>query len=307
MSFPGQFPEHIIADKLKEQELSVSFLVDGMQRLKGGTAANIAFTLALLKDRPVLLSTAGSDFSEYSAWLEAHGVDISGVECLADDFTASCFTNTDKLNNQITFFYPGAMAKGTKLCFAKAGYNRPDDLIFVGPTEPSLMNHYVQECHHGNLGYFYDPSMQAPRLAAEDLERGLSKASWLAGNDYEFAMMASKLGISEKQLQERVPITVMTKGEKGAVILADGKEFVIPTAKPHQIVDPTGAGDAFRAGLLKGYQSKFSWDVCGRMGALCSAYVVEQKGTQQHHFTMDEFVKRYEENFGACEEVRSLL
>jgi adenosine kinase len=249
MVFPGKFRDHILPDKM--HVLSVSFLVDSLTRLRGGTGANISYNLGLLKERPVLVGSVGEDFAEYRSWLEGVGVDCRAVRVVAGDHTASCFINTDLQDNQITAFYPGAMAKAATLSILEAGAT-PADLVVIAPNDPSAMNRYVAECVEGGIPFLYDPSMQLPRLEPADIEKGCRGAKIVAGNDYEFGMMADKLGVSEAELRRMAPVTVMTRGEAGALITADGEEFEIPPAKPKAVVDPTGAGDAFAAGFLVG-------------------------------------------------------
>lgn len=304
MVFPGHFKDHILPDKM--HILSVSFLVDSLKRLRGGTAPNISYNLALLGERPTIAGTVGEDFAEYRAWLDAQGVDTSGIKEISGDFTASCFINTDLKDNQITAFYVGAMAHASTISMRDEA-NRSADLVVIAPNDPKAMAQYAAECTELGIPYLYDPSMQAPRMTAEELEAGFQGARILTGNDYEFGMMAEKLGISEAQLRRRVPITVMTKGEAGALITVEGEEFEIPVATPREVVDPTGAGDAFRAGFVKGLARGFSWPVVGRMAALSAVYAIEHAGSQQHSYTIAEFVERYRENFGASDEVESLL
>ena len=240
MVFPGRFRDHILPDKM--HVLSVSFLVDSLTRLRGGTGANISFNLGLLNEHPVLVGSVGEDFTEYRAWLERHGVDCGAVRVVAGDHTASCFINTDLQDNQITAFYPGAMVQAASLSIIEAGAT-PRDLVLIAPNDPAAMNKYVAESIEADVPYLYDPSMQLPRLEKADLEKGCRGARIVAGNDYEFGMMADKLGVSEADLRRTAPVTVMTRGEAGALITAEGEEFEIPPAKPKAVVDPTGAGD----------------------------------------------------------------
>ncbi len=300
MVFPGRFRDHILADKM--HVLSVSFLVDSLVRQWGGTGANIAYNLALLGEKPVLVGTVGEDFGDYRARLDGVGVDTSAVRLVEREHTASCFINTDLQDNQITAFYPGAMARAATLSVREAGATR-EDMVIIAPNDPKAMVQYATECAAGGIPYLYDPSMQLPRLTAEELHAGCDGARILAGNDYEFGMMAEKMGISEDSLRTRVPVTVMTRGEAGAIITVDGKAIDIPPAKPRQVIDPTGAGDAFRAGLTAALRLGLSWDVAGRMAALTAVYAIEQRGPQQHSYSIAEFVERYRENYGESREI----
>ena len=302
MVFPGHFKDHILPDKM--HILSVSFLVESMKRQRGGTAPNIAYNLALLGERPSVMGTVGEDFAEYRAWLEEEGIDTTGIKPVPAEFTSSCFINTDLSDNQITAFYPGAMAHAHTLSFRDQP--RDIDLVVIAPNDPGAMERYAVECRELGIPYLYDPSMQAPRMSAEELRTGFAGAKVLTGNDYEFAMMAEKLGVSEPELRSLVPITVVTKGESGSSIFVEGEEFVIPAARPRQVVDPTGAGDAFRAGFVKGMLRGFRWEVVGRMASLAAVYAVEQGGTQQHRYDLPAFVQRYRENFGDAPELETL-
>lgn len=304
MVFPGHFKDHILPDKM--HILSVSFLVESMKRQRGGTAPNIAYNLALLAERPTVMATVGEDFAEYRLWLEAQGVDASAIKPVPGEFTSSCFINTDLADNQITAFYPGAMSHAHTLSFRTEGL-QDADLAIIAPNDPQAMARYAVECQELDIPYLYDPSMQAPRMSAEELRAGFAGARILTGNDYEFGMMAEKLSISEEELRGLVPITVVTKGEQGASIYVEGQEFAIPAARPHKVVDPTGAGDAFRAGLVKGMVHKLPWEVVGRIASLTAVYAIEHAGTQQHHYTLPAFVERYRENFGRSPEVEALL
>ena len=303
MVFPGRFRDHILPDKM--HVLSVSFLVDSLTRLRGGTGANISYNLGLLKEHPVLVGSVGEDFAEYRSWLEGHGVDCRAVRVVAGDHTASCFINTDLQDNQITAFYPGAMAQAASLSIIEAGAT-PSDLVLIAPNDPAAMNRYVAESIEAGVPYLYDPSMQLPRLEKPDLEKGCRGARIVAGNDYEFGMMADKLGVSEADLRRMAPVTVMTRGEAGALITADGEEFEIPPARPRAVVDPTGAGDAFRAGFVVGLRRGWPWPVVGRVAALTAVYAIEHRGPQQHSYTIQEFRDRYRENYGSAPELDAI-
>jgi adenosine kinase len=304
MVFPGHFQDHILPEKM--HVLSVSFLVDSMKKLRGGTAPNIAYNLALLGQKPEVVGTVGEDFAEYRAWLDSKGVVTKGIKVIEGDFTASCFINTDLRHNQITAFYPGAMKHASTLSLDGMGLTA-EDLVLIAPNDPAAMAGHAEECTKLGIPYLYDPSMQAPRMTGVELEAGFKGAKVLTGNDYEFGMMAEKLGITEDQLRRKVPITVMTKGEAGALITVEGVDYEIPPASPTAVVDPTGAGDAYRAGLVTGMARGFSWPVIGRLGALTAVYAIEHTGTQHHYYSLPEFVERYRSNFGPSDEVDSLL
>jgi len=303
MNFPGDFKDHVLPDKA--HMLTVSFLVDSMQRMRGGVAGNIAYSLALLGERPLVVASAGQDFGEYRAWMERQGVDASGIAEIEDDFTASCFINTDMANNQIVAFYPGAMAQAKNLSLVDLGL-RADDLVVISPTDPEAMSRYAEECRSLGVPFVFDPGKQTPRLSGEQILDGLNEASVLISNDYEFAMMAQKTGRTEEELIASAPLTVVTRGAKGSTIYADGEELEIPVAPITGVVDPTGAGDAYIAGLVFGLARDFPLEVVGRVAALAAAYAIEQQGCQEHRFTPAEFAERYASAFGPSPEIEAL-
>lgn len=293
MFFAGEFAEHFLEEQL--QTLSVSFLVDSLRRERGGTAPNIAYTLALLKGRPLVMATAGQDFDSYRTWLEEHGVDTSAIVEIEGEYCASFFANVDEVQNQIGAFYAGAMAYASRLSFAR---HAPDaELAIISPNEPAAMRAYVEECKALSLPYIYDPSQQTIRLSAEDLTAGIDGCYLLTVNEYELSMIREKTGMSEDEILDRAGGLLITRGKTGSEIMVDGERYSIPAVPPHNVVEPTGAGDAFRAGLLRGIQLGLPWSVSGRMGALAATYVLENMGTQNHHFTLDEFVDRFREHF----------
>ena len=303
MFFPGRFADNILADKI--ENISLSFLVESLKRQRGGTAPNIAYTLALLNGRPKVMATAGQDFDDYRTWLEAQGVDTSGIVQIADDYCASFFVNTDQDQNQIASFYTGAMAHAGQLSYAQ---HAPEtQLTIISPNDPEAMKKYVTECKAANIAYIYDPSQQTIRLSGEELQHGFEGCRLLTVNEYELSLIEQKTGLSQADIQMRVGGLLVTKAEKGALLMVDDEEYYIPSVSPRQVVEPTGAGDAFRAGLMRGMQLELPWPVAGRMGALCATYVLEHLGTQRHSFTREEYIARYRQNFDDEGALDSLL
>lgn len=296
MTFPGYFRDHILPDKL--DSISLSFLVDSMVRLRGGIAPNIAYTLALLGERPRLWATVGEDFEEYRTWLESVGVDTSGARVIPNVFTASFFVNTDRANAQIASFYPGAMGYAVKLSLHELEENLPD-LVVISPNDPAAMNLYVEECQEMGLAYIYDPSQQIVRLNGEDMQLGIQGARALFVNDYEFSLIerTTGLGVEDVLANNLDSFVVVTRGEEGATVFANSGTFHIPIVPPVRIVDPTGVGDAFRGGFLTGFSRGFDLLTCGQMGALAATYCLEQQGPQGHTFKTGEFVARYRSLF----------
>jgi len=294
MSFPGYFKEQILPEQL--ESISLSFLVDSMVRRRGGVAPNIAYTLALLGEKPKIMATVGEDFEDYRLWLESKGVDTSYIRTINGEYTASFFANTDRSNAQIASFYTGAMAYASDLSLADIPAGEID-LVVVSPNDPKAMDKTVKECQALDIPYLYDPSQQLARISQQDILNGVSKAHSLFVNDYEFGLLQKHTGLNANDLLSSIKIVVVTKGEKGAEVHVGGETYFIDTVKPETIADPTGVGDAFRAGFLKGYSLGFDWQTCGQMGALAATYCLEQKGTQTHAYTRQEFVNRYRANF----------
>lgn len=294
MTFPGYFRDHILPDRL--DSISLSFLVDSLTRRRGGVAPNIAYTLALLGERPRIMATVGEDFEEYRAWLEGIGVDTSGMRVVPGVFTASFFVTTDRANAQIASFYPGGMAYAAELSFRELQGEQPD-LVVISPNDPQAMKQYLMECRQLGIPYLYDPSQQIVRLAGDDLRAGIEGALSLFVNDYEFGLIQKMTGFATEQILAYVKFMVVTRGEQGAVIYAEGREVHTPVVPPRHIADPTGVGDAFRGGFLTGYCHGWDWETCGRMGALAATYCLEEQGPQAHSYTPAEFVTRFRQHF----------
>lgn len=293
MSFPGHFSEVIMPEQL--QNISLSFLVDTMVKQRGGVAPNIAYTMAMLGGRPSIMATAGQDFSEYREWLEEQGVNTSAIVDIDDVFTASFFVTTDLDQNQIASFYTGAMAFADSLTFAE--YAPDADLVTISPNDPRAMLSYVRECKELGIPYIYDPSQQTIRLSGEELYEGLNGCFLLAVNTYEFHLIQERTGLDRNGILDLVGGLLITSGADGSELIVDGQIWHIPVVSPSEIVEPTGAGDAFRGGLIRGIELGLPWPIAGRMGALASTHVLEKEGTQNHHFTPESFVTRFRQHF----------
>ncbi len=292
MRFPGHFKDHLLAENL--HHLSVSFLVDEMTRHWGGIGANIAYSMALLGQHPRLMATVGQDFADYRARLEAVGVDTRAVIAIEKVFTASFFANTDTDNNQIASFYGGAMASARNYTLAGTLTKLPEYVV-ISPNDPVAMHQLCAECHQLGIPFMYDPSQQVPRLEGDGLRFGIERCHTLIVNEYEWGMIVNKTGMTREDVLQHVKVLVITLGKRGADIYADGQHFETPVfpVPDEAIADPTGVGDAFRAGILNGMASGWPWPLTGRAAALCAAYVLEAVGTQEHHFTPAQFVARY--------------
>ncbi|RPH57477.1 MAG: carbohydrate kinase family protein [Chloroflexi bacterium] len=303
MTFPGLFHEQILPERLKN--ISLSFLVDSMTRQRGGIAPNIAYTLALLGEKPRLFATVGEDFGDYRAWLEAQGVDTAWAKVVPGKFTASFFATTDRINAQIATFYPGAMAHASELSLRQLDHK--PDLVVVSPDDPLAMKNRAAECRELGIPYLYDPSQQLLRLEGPEIARDMEGAHFLFVNDYEFGLICKKTGLDLDGMLKHVHNIVVTKGAEGAVIYAEGKEIVVPVTPEERIVDPTGVGDAFRGGFLAAYARGWDWKLCGQVGSLAAVYVLEQNGTQNHHYTRAEFVQRFRQHYDDGGKLNQLL
>lgn len=294
MDFPGRFSEHILPEKI--HILNVSFLVNTLKRQRGGVAGNIAYNLTLLGEKPTILATAGEDFKPYANFLAERGVDVSHIKIIPGEHTASAFITTDLADNQITGFYPGAMNNADSLSL-KDSNSKEIELVLIGPDKPAAMMKYARECQHLKLPYLFDPSQQIVRLSNEDLLTGLRGAKVLIGNDYEIQLILNRLKCAEEKLLEHVELLIITLGEKGSVIRTRNGSMKIPIAKPKKIVDPTGAGDAYRAGIMKGLSHQWPLEKTGKVAALAAVYALESYGAQEHSYTCADFRRRYRENF----------
>ena len=293
MSFPGKFTEHFLPEHM--HRVSLSFLVDSMDKRRGGCAPNIAYTLALLRERPRLMATAGQDFGEYRQWLEAAGVDTSLVKVVDGKFTASFFCSTDRESNQIASFYTGAMANAAELSFRTVKDCR---LAIVSPNDPAAMVQYAEECRALEVPFIWDPGQQCARMSGDELRDGIEGAAVVICNDYEFELIRQKTGLDEMAVLERAGALVITRGENGCSVIEVSGRTDVPAVAPHLIVDPTGVGDAFRAGFMKGMGHDAPLPVCAQIGTVAATYALEHLGGQSHTYTWKEFEARYEEHFG---------
>lgn len=288
MDFPDSYENHILPDKIKT--LSVSFLVDNLNKNFGGIAGNIAYTLALLDQKTTILACAGEkDFAGYKSHLEKVKIDTSSIKIIPDEFSANAFMITDKNNCQIAGFYPGALAHDTSLSLKNAG---KIDFVVVAPTVPDAMEKFAKEAKELNIPYLYDPAQQIPRISKEQLMAGIDGAEIVIGNDYELALIQEKTGFSKKQLLTKTKILITTLGEKGSLIETEKESITVGIAKAEKFVDPTGAGDAYIGGFLAAYLNDKDLKTAGERGTTAASFVIEKYGTQNHNFTSETFKKR---------------
>lgn len=304
MTFPGRFREQILPEHLNK--LSVSFLVDSKQSFRGGTGPNIAYSLALLGNRPKLFAAAGKDFGEFQQWLEAQGVDTSAMGIFQDEFTATFNVITDLDHNQIASFHTGAMARARDLSLRQLDGGEID-LVIISPNDPEAMRQYAQECRELGIPFVYDPSQQLARMDGPVLVESMAGARVLTVNEYEYEMVRQKSGLDEAALLELVDAVVVTLGTQGSKVIRRGFEMFVPAASTAHVVEPTGVGDAYRAGLLTGLVRGYPWEVTCRLASLAATYVIEQHGTMSHRYDLPGFVARYRQEFGDTPELDDLL
>ncbi len=293
-TFRGRFSDQILPEKT--HIINLSFLVDTMEKRRGGVAANYAYSLALLGHPAAVLATAGADAAEYREWLESLGIDCRGLRLLPDEYTATGYTTTDADHNNIWGYYGGAMWRAGILGLADTV---PDpEAVIVGPNAPDAMFRLVRECREARIPWVFDPAHQLPHMTSADLEEG-SRGAWIViGNDYELELIRERTGRDQRALLELAEIVVTTLGRDGSRIATRDGESFIPPAAAREEVDPVGAGDAYRAGLVYGLLTGRSVEQAGRIASLAATYVVEQTGTVEQRYTRDEFAARYGEEYG---------
>jgi adenosine kinase len=292
--FPDRFKAHILPDKL--HTLNVSFLVPEMRREFGGCAANIAYSLKLLGDRGIAMATAGQDFGPYRERMISQGLSVAHIKPVDDTFTAQAFITTDLDDNQITAFHPGAMqfAHLNKVTDAQPGIG----LGIVAPDGRQAMIEHAAQFEAASIPFIFDPGQGMPMFGGDELKTFIRQASWIALNDYEWGMLQQKTGLAADEVAGQVEALVVTLGSEGSIIYTGGKTLKIPCAKPNSVVDPTGCGDAYRAGLIHGLLQGLDWESIGRTASLMGAIKIESRGPQNHRFTRTEFDRRYRDNFG---------
>ena len=294
LTFKGRFRDHILLDKT--HVLNLSFLVDELTRRRGGVAGNYAHTLALLGCPCAILATAGADADEYRRWMEERGVDCRGWRVIPDEVSATGFTTTDLDDNQLTGYYSGAMKMAGSLGLADTVPN-PEALI-VGPNAPDAMARLVREARSSGVRWVFDPAHQLPHLSAADLIDGARGAWILIGNDYEMELITQRTRRSIEDLLEICEVVVVTLGRLGSRIHTRSRTYETPPAPARREADPTGAGDAYRAGLVFGLLRGLPPESAGRVASLSATYAVEQPGTIEHTYTLAEFAERYRDAFG---------
>ena len=293
MVFHDRFKHHILPDKV--HMLNVSFLVPEMRREFGGCAGNIAYNLKLLGGDGRPMATVGNDFGPYGEWMEKNGVDRTHIRTMSDEYTAQAYITTDMDDNQITAFHPGAMGL--------SHHNRVEDaqgvkLGIVSPDGREGMIEHATQFAEAGIPFIFDPGQGLPMFDGDDLKRFIDQATWIAANDYEAQLIQERTGLSPHEIAERVEALIVTRGAKGSLVYTKGHRHEVPAAKAAALADPTGCGDAYRAGLIYGLQNDMDWETTGRIAALMGAIKIEHHGTQNHTFEPQQFAERFNKEFG---------
>ncbi len=293
MVFHDRFKNHILPDKV--HMLNVCFLVPEMRREFGGCAGNIAYNLKMLGGDPLPMATVGSDFEPYAQWMDQCGIDRRYVKEVEGTYTAQAFITTDMDDNQITAFHPGAMSASHENVI------KADEKISIGIVSPDGregMVMHAEQFSEAGIPFVFDPGQGLPMFDGDDLMRFIHQAHWVTVNDYEAQLLQERTGKSPHEIAEHVEALIVTLGGKGSHIYVKDKRIDIPAAATKSISDPTGCGDAYRAGLLYGLMNEMDWDTTGRIASLMGAIKIEKHGTQNHSFTLAEIAQRFEETFG---------
>lgn len=292
MVFPDHFKNHILPDKV--HMLNVSFMVPDLRREFGGCAGNIAFNLKLLGDEPVPMGTVGRDFGSYAEWMDKHGINRRHVRVIDEAYTAQAFITTDIDDNQITAFHPGAMSHAHQNNITDAEHIT---LGIIAPDGRDGMLQHAQQFHQAAIPFIFDPGQGLPMFDGDELMEFVEQASFIALNDYEAQMFQNKTGLSPHDIARHVEALIITRGSKGSYVYTENKRIDIPCAQASVIRDPTGCGDAYRAGLLHGIMHNKTWEETGRIASLLGAIKIEHFGTQNHYFDLDSFHARFKAAF----------
>ncbi|MEI7795878.1 MAG: carbohydrate kinase family protein [Methylococcaceae bacterium] len=295
MVFHDKFKHHILPEKV--HMLNVSFLVPTMRREFGGCAGNIAYNLKLLNEEPFIMATVGHDFEPYAKWLNQHQINDQYIRLIENQFTGQAYITTDEDSNQITAFHPGAM--NFSHLNSIPTIENTIRIGIVSPDGKDGMQLHAQQFAELEIPFIFDPGQGMPMFDGTELLTLIDQATWLTLNDYEAELMQEKTGLSLAQLAEKVEALIITQGGEGSTIYTDGKQIKIPAAPAAKLSDPTGCGDAYRAGLLYGLLNDLDWEITGRIASLMGAIKIEQHGTQNHSFNSETFKQRYQDSFGS--------
>ncbi|MCY4051888.1 MAG: carbohydrate kinase family protein [Gammaproteobacteria bacterium] len=290
--FQDRFANHILADQV--HIINLSLIAEGMRKDYGGCCGNISYNLNLLGGNAIPMGTVGKDFAPYRQWMHANGLDTTHIHEIEGTYTAQAFVTTDIDNNQITAFHPGAMKEASTV---KALEAKNIELAIVAPNDKQAMTQHIRQLHRSGIPLIFDPGQALPSFTGEELVEFISIGDYVCVNDYECQLMSNKTGLSLALMQEKAGVFIVTHGAGGSHVYVEGQEFTIKPAKVSAVVDPTGCGDAYRAGLLYGIENKLDWQTSAQLGSLMGAIKVEHAGTQNHSPTHKEIEGRFYDNF----------
>jgi len=295
MDFPGSFADYILPDKI--HVLNVCFNVTSLTEKFGGTAGNIAYSLSLLGEKPMIIATIGKDYETYFDWLKTHAISNEGISIIREEFTAGAYITTDKSDNQITGFNPGAMKQATN--YDVSSIDPKSSVMLLAPGNLQDMIGYATRCRERGIPYICDPGQSLTLWTGEQLRDWIRGSMMLISNDYELEVIMKMTGLKKAEILATTDMIITTLGDKGSLISTKDGDRAVPVAKVSDIMDPTGAGDAYRAGLLKGLAMNRNIEDAAKIGAVAAAYAIENYGTQEHSYTYEDFSERYKQNFGA--------
>ncbi len=293
MVFPDQFKKHILADKT--HMINVSFLVPEMRKEFGGCAGNIAYNLNLIGGNPLPMATVGKDFGTYAQWMEKCGISTTHIKIIENAYTGQAFITTDLDDNQITAFHPGAMGSAHE---NKVSDAKNIEIGIISPDGRDGMIEHARQFKEANIPFIFDPGQGLPMFDGNDLKTFIDQATWVTVNDYEAEMLQQRTGLTPHEIAERVDAYIVTLGGEGSHIYTTKHRYEIPAADTSELSDPTGCGDAYRAGILFGLSNDLDWETTGRIASLCGAIKIETHGPQNHSYSKAEFAARYEKTFG---------
>lgn len=294
MNFPGKFSDYILPDKI--HVLNVCFNVNGMVEKFGGTAGNVAYTLSLLHEKPRIIATIGKDYQNYFQWMQENHIALEGIKIIQDEFTAGAYITTDQSDNQITGFNPGAMKYPSEYRFENTEFE--ESICLIAPGNLHDMIEYATICRDRKIRYICDPGQSLSLWEGKKMQEWLDGSFMLISNDYELEMIMKMTGQNKDGILRLTQTIITTLGEKGSLLTTSQGEVDISAAQAEKVADPTGAGDAYRAGLLKGIVEGRDIQTASKMGAVAAVYAVEKYGTQEHRFTYEDYIDRFSKNFG---------
>lgn len=292
MDFPGNFTDHIHPELI--HNINVSFVINGLKKGNGGTAGNIAYSLALLGMPVSVIGTVGEDFNPYKKFLKKVGVDVSNIKTIKNELTSQAYVITDKKDDQISAFYPGAMKYAHEL---KIPMKNKPDFMLITPCTSKVVKNFSDQCKKLKIPYMFDPGQHITEIPNEIILDGITGAKIFIGNDYEYEMIKKRLKLKDEKFLEKSEIIIVTLGKKGSIIKTKNESVTITSVKVLNVVDPTGAGDAYRSGFMAGYAKGLPLKTCGQMGATAASFAIEKYGTQNHKFTINQFKNRYKQTF----------